>query len=101
MAHKVDELRPGTLLDMLQGLDVFRRPERFEQGLMAFEADYRGRKGFQERAYPQGERLRRLAAAASEVDVSAVVAAAPAPAEVPARIRDARVRALRDAMRDP
>jgi len=100
IAHKADELRPGTVLELLEGLDAFRRPERFKQALIAFEADYRGRAGYQERTYPQAPRLRRLLAAAEAVNIRAVVAATPEPAKIPQRIRDARIRALREAMRD-
>jgi len=100
MAHKADELRPGTVLDLLGGLDAFRRPGRFEQALIAFEADYRSRGGYQERAYPQAPRLRRFLTAARAVDVRAVAAAAPEPAKIPERIRVARIRALREVMRD-
>lgn len=100
LAHKIDELRPGTVLDLLEGLDAFRRPERLEQALIAFEADYRGRGGYQERAYPQAPRLRRFFAAARSVDVRALAAAAPVLAKIPERIREARIRALREAMRD-
>jgi len=98
LAHKFDELRPATVLELLQGLDAFRRPERFEQALGAFEADYRGRAGYQERAYPQAVRLRLAAAAAKAVDTRAIAAAAPEPTRIPGRIRDARLRALREAL---
>ncbi len=99
MAHKADELRPGTVLDLLEGLDAFRRPDRFEQALIAFEADYRGRKGYQDRAYPQAARLRLCFAAAKAVDVRAVAVAAPTPAKIPERIREIRIRALQEARR--
>jgi tRNA nucleotidyltransferase (CCA-adding enzyme) len=98
MAHKVDELRPGTLLDLFQGLDAFRRPERFEQALLAFEADFRGREGCQERAYPQADRMRRLLAAVRAVDVRAIATTQTDRARVPERIREARIRTLREAM---
>jgi len=98
IAHKANELSPGTVLDLLEGLDAFRRPERFEQALIAFEADYRGRAGYQERVYPQAPRLRLFCAVAGSVDVRAVAAAAPASAKIPERIREARIRALREAM---
>jgi len=100
IAHKADELQPGTVLDLLGGVDAFRRPARFEQALIAFEADYRGRESYQGCAYPQAPRLRRLFTAARSVDVRAVAAAAPEPAKIPERIRAARIRALREAMRD-
>jgi tRNA nucleotidyltransferase (CCA-adding enzyme) len=100
MAHKIDELRPGTVLDLFQGLDAFRRPGRFEQALTAFEADFRGREGFQGRDYPQAARMRRLLAAVEAVDASAIAAAQTDPAQIPGRIRDARIGALRKAMRE-
>lgn len=98
MVHKLDELRPGTILDMLQGLDAFRRPERFEQALIAFEADYRGRAGYQDREYPQAARLRRLLAAVDALDLNVVAAAESGPAQIAERIREARIHALRAAM---
>lgn len=57
-AHRAFELRPESLLKTLEGLDGFRRPERMEPFLLACEADYRGRTGFEERPYPQADYLR-------------------------------------------
>jgi tRNA nucleotidyltransferase (CCA-adding enzyme) len=37
---------------------AFRRPDRFRQFVLACEADARGRKGLEDRDYPQGARLR-------------------------------------------
>lgn len=53
LAHRAMELRSSTLLELLENLDAFRRPVRLQQFLLACEADMRGRKGFEERAYPQ------------------------------------------------
>jgi tRNA nucleotidyltransferase (CCA-adding enzyme) len=72
--HKATELRAATLLDTFEVLDAFRRPERFEQFLLACEADMRGRTGWEERPYPQGDVLRRTFAAANEIDTSAIAA---------------------------
>lgn len=96
--HKLDELRPGTVLDLLEGADAFRRPERFEQMVTACEADFRGRAGYADRPYPQGERLRRVFAAVAGLDLGALVAGAAAPSLVPVRIREARVAAVRKAL---
>jgi len=98
IVHKVGELRPGTIVDMLQGADAFRRRERFEQVLSACEADYRGRAGYQEREYPQAAHLRRLLAVVTDVDASSIAASEPEPAKIPERIREARIGALREAM---
>ncbi|MEA3278503.1 MAG: multifunctional CCA addition/repair protein [Pseudomonadota bacterium] len=98
LAHKLDELRPGTILGMFEGADAFRRPERFEQMLVACEADFRGRTGYQERDYAQGRRLRRLLASVRKLDVGAVAAAVSDPRKVPERVREARIRAIREAL---
>jgi tRNA nucleotidyltransferase (CCA-adding enzyme) len=58
-AHKVEELRDSTLLRLLENLDAFRRPARFEQFVLACEADARGRKGLEDREYAQAAYMRR------------------------------------------
>ncbi len=58
LAHRATELRPRTILELLESCDAFRRPERFRELLVAFEADYRGRGGFRDRPYPQAALLR-------------------------------------------
>jgi tRNA nucleotidyltransferase (CCA-adding enzyme) len=44
---------------LLERLDVFRQPQVLPDFVSACEADYLGRKGLQDRPYPQGEYLRR------------------------------------------
>ncbi|MGB5579326.1 MAG: multifunctional CCA addition/repair protein [Woeseia sp.] len=51
--HRALELKPATLLKVLERCDAFRRPERFQQFLLACEADARGRTGLEARPYPQ------------------------------------------------
>jgi tRNA nucleotidyltransferase (CCA-adding enzyme) len=67
--HRMDELRDATVLDLLEGIDAFRRPARMEQFVLACEADARGRTGFELRPYPQATALRACAAAAAAVRV--------------------------------
>ena len=67
LAHRALELRPRTVLELLEACDAFRRPERFRELLIACEADYRGRGGFRERPYPQGDVLRDAQAKATAV----------------------------------
>jgi tRNA nucleotidyltransferase (CCA-adding enzyme) len=99
--HKLDELRPGTLLDLLEGADAFRRPERFDQMIIACEADFRGRGGYADLPYPQGARLRQLFAAVAAVDLGTAVARAAEPAQIPIRIREARIAAIREMTANP
>jgi tRNA nucleotidyltransferase (CCA-adding enzyme) len=74
IVHRALELRPGTILEFLEGSDAFRRPARFAQALLACEADARGRTGFELRAYPQ----RALLSAARD----AAAAVKPLPADI-------------------
>ena len=70
--HRAAELRPSTLLDTLQALDAFRRPQRFEQFLLACEADARGRVGREDAPYPQAAWLRAARQAAAAVNAAAL-----------------------------
>jgi tRNA nucleotidyltransferase (CCA-adding enzyme) len=65
--HRAAELRPATTLKMLQALDAFRRPERFELFIAACEADSRGRTGFEDAHYEQPGILRRAREAAAAI----------------------------------
>jgi tRNA nucleotidyltransferase (CCA-adding enzyme) len=72
--HRAFELRAATILRMLEATDAFRRPRRFEQFLLACEADARGRKGLEDRHYTQVELLRGAFTAASGIDAAAIAA---------------------------
>ena len=68
--HRARELRPDTVLKLLETTDAFRRPDRFEELLAACEADARGRTGLEAQPYPQAEYLRRVRTAAAAVTLS-------------------------------
>jgi tRNA nucleotidyltransferase (CCA-adding enzyme) len=93
--HRALELRPATLLKLIEQADYFRRPERLELMLRACECDARGRAGLEEREYPQAERIRRAARAAAAVDAGAIALAAPSREDIKPRIHQARVAAIR------
>ncbi len=71
--HRAQELRADTMLRLLESLDAFRRPAQVEQFVLACEADSRGRKGFEDREYPQAEIVRQALAAARSVDIREVL----------------------------
>ena len=91
--HRAAELRPGTLLELLERTDAFRRPDRFEELLQACESDFRGRPGYDAKPYPQPSILRAALAAALTVDAGAI-AQANLPQRIPEAIREARVGAI-------
>jgi len=73
--HRALELKPSTVLKTLEQIDAFRRPERFEKFLLASEADARGRPGFEDKEYKQGDYFRAALKAANDVDVGALLEA--------------------------
>ena len=99
--HKIDELRPTTVVTLLERCDVFRRPERFADVVAACEADYRGRLGYADRAYPQSQSWRHAMAAARAVDAGAVAAACSDPVQIPVRVHEARVAAVTKRLKQP
>lgn len=84
LVHRARELRPGTLVQLLERVDAFRRPERFEEFLRACECDFRGRPGYETRPFPEADHLRQALRAAQAVDAGAV-----AQSVIPAQIREA------------
>lgn len=72
--HRADELRPGTFLKIFNQLDVWRKPEKLKHVLLCCEADHRGRKGHEEKSYPQKERFLTAYNAALSVQVKDVIA---------------------------
>src|SRR6185436_4443001 len=70
--HRAAELKPQTVLRLILAADGLRQPERFDEMLLACEADARGRKGLESRSYPQAERLRAALRAAKSVDAGKV-----------------------------
>ena len=66
--HRAAEMEDTTFLDTLQALDAFRRPQRFEQFLLACEADSRGRPGYEDQNFDQPTIFRKAFAAAAAID---------------------------------
>ncbi|GBL59285.1 multifunctional CCA addition/repair protein [Pseudomonas sp. R3.Fl] len=94
-AHRALELRPSTLLELLQAFDVYRRPQRFEEFIAASEMDARGRHGLENRAYPQADYLRGAAKAAREVAVQPLLEKGFKGAELGEALKRERLKALK------
>jgi|GEM_PF-6834032 hypothetical protein len=77
--HKAAELRPGTLLKLLEAADAFHHPERLEALLLACKADFRGRLGKEEAPYSQADRIRAACAAAAVITARDLINAGQAP----------------------
>lgn len=93
--YRVAELRPETKVKLLERCDALRRPARFEEVLSACEADFRGRLGFTERDYAAANQWRQALAAMQGVDAGAVARACDDPAQIPIKVHEARVAAVK------
>jgi len=93
--HKIGELKPATVVKVLERCDALRRPERFELVLAACEADFRGRLGREEDTYDQRTSWRRSLTIVQSIDAGAISRTCTDRATIPARIHEARVAAVR------
>ena len=91
--HRAFELRPRTILKVLENSDAFRRPDRFERFLLTCEADARGRGGLEKRDYPQAGLFRGAFDAAASIDAGAIAEASER-TKIPRAIRRERERAI-------
>ena len=94
LVHRALELRPGTIVEMFERVDAFRRPDRFADMLLACEADYRGRAGLQARPYPQRPWLQAARDAAAAVRPAPGDLASGSGVKIAAGLRRARSAAI-------
>ncbi|EKT58166.1 multifunctional CCA addition/repair protein [Providencia burhodogranariea] len=71
--HVINRLSAIELIQLFDGLDSWRKPERVTQLSLISEADARGRGGLEQQAYPQGEFLRQAFSIAQAVSVKPIV----------------------------
>ncbi len=76
--HRSQDLNAAALLRLYERCDAIRKPDRFAQALLACECDARGRTGFEERPYPQRQRLWAGLQAALQMETASAAQAAAA-----------------------
>ena len=74
--HGSGNFGAAAVLRLLGRCDAWRKPQRFIEVLLACECDARGRLGYADQPYPQGERLHRALALGQAVDTARVSAEA-------------------------
>ena len=92
------QLRAGTVLTLLERCDALRRPERFAQLLDACACDFHGRQGWEDKPMPSPTLFLDALAAARGVDAGAIARQCAERGEIPARVHEARVAAVRAAL---
>jgi len=73
--HLLMELKPKTILNVIEALDAFRRPQQFAQYLLASEADFRGRPGYENADMPNVETFQRCYEVSKEIDIKPIITA--------------------------
>jgi tRNA nucleotidyltransferase (CCA-adding enzyme) len=96
--HRSGELNAAAVVRLLERCDAIRKPQRFEDALLACECDARGRLGLHNTAYPQRVRLSQalqcvLSVATDSVAEAAIQRGLQGPA-IGDAVRNARVAAL-------
>jgi len=99
-AHRINQLRPIEILRVLEQLDMFRRPERLDEFLLACEADRTVTDDRERASYPQARMWRRAAAAARAVDGARLAARGFKGAEIAHEMRRRRTAQIAEALAD-
>jgi len=87
------DLNAAALVRLLERCDAFRKPERFDDVLLACECDARGRLGLEEQPYPQRTRLAAALMAARSVATEPIAREAQASGATGPKIGEAIARA--------
>jgi len=97
--HQSLTFGPEATLRLLERCDAFRKPQRFEEIMLACLCDSRGRLGREQDPYPQRDRLLRALRVAQAVPSDQVAQQAQAEGlsgpQIAQAIRDARTQALK------
>ena len=96
--HILPEMRPGSVLKLLEAMDTFRRPQRLPLFVQACEADAKGRLGADERDYPNGEILISCGQAAANVDIKPLLENGYKGLKLAEQIRQLRLAAISETL---
>lgn len=98
--HRSHELRPATIVEVIEKSDALRRPDRFSQLLEACLCDYTGRAGWENRPYPAGERFQQALTAIRSLNAGAIARACADPLRIPEHLHAARVAAVKTCLQE-
>jgi tRNA nucleotidyltransferase (CCA-adding enzyme) len=99
-AHRADELRAETLLQLFYDVDAIRKPQRFEDFLRACEREARSRRGFAATPIPQAPHLRRSLQAAQEINAGEIAKEHSTPEQIRVAIHQERLMAIKNSLAD-
>jgi tRNA nucleotidyltransferase (CCA-adding enzyme) len=94
--HRALELKPATVLKVIERCDAIRRPERFEHFLLVCEADAKGRLNLEKIPYPQADYFRAMFKACQAVSPKQLAGLSLKGKEFGEMLRTKRVDAISD-----
>lgn len=97
--HQANTLSPQSLLKFFDAIDVWRKPERLEQIILASQADARDLTDLEDQHYPQGDYLRRALRAVQAVSARDLVASGLRGQAINNELRQRRQQILAQLMR--
>jgi len=89
--HTAYELRPSTVVGIMDKCDAWRKPARFQQMLQCCVADSKGRTGFELLPYPTADYMWQAYQAAATADVQAIIKAGFTGVEIKAKLNEKRI----------
>lgn len=92
--HQLTVMRPSRIMTLIEAADLLRRPDQAEPFLQACEADYRGRKDYEDRPYPQAGKLMAALKAARSIQARDLDTEGLDGREIGRRLRQARIAAI-------
>jgi len=99
--HRAFEIKKSTLLKTIEKMDGIRKPDRYEQLLIACTADLRGRPGYEEHPYPQANYYREALQIIKSVDIQPLKEMGLQGKEMANAIHTARLSALNNLLEKP
>lgn len=97
-AHRLSEMKAGTIMKLIESLDGIRRPERVHLFLDACESDAKGRLGFENKPYPQKAILKTALDAAKSVEVQPLLDKGYKGKELADQIRQVRIKRIKQSI---
>lgn len=96
LCHCALELRAVTIHKLFSKVDAWRRPERFEQILLACEADSKGCLGKEKLIYKQGVLLRDCLQACLSIDIRNIISQITDEKKIANQIREERIQVIQN-----
>ena len=96
--HRAMELKPETIMRLLENVDAIRRPDRFEELLQACECDAVGREGLESSSYPSAATFNLALDAMRSVDAGAIATRGLDQEDFKDTLRGARLDAIKRAL---